>query len=104
MKNREELMAKNESYQKALKAEVDHAQDEVSKVVRNALIAGSLALAASLLQKAFFSDADEKTVFKPIQSQGAFLTDEVTERATIELLKLASNKLETFLQELPNED
>lgn len=104
MKNREELLAKNEAYQKALKAEVDHAQGEVSKIVRNALIAGSLAVVASLLQKAFFSDDDQKTNFKPIQTNGAFLTDEVTEKATVALLKLASTKLEAFLQGLSDED
>lgn len=98
--NRQELQEKNESYQAELKSEVEHAQVEVMKIIRNALIAGGLALTANLLQKAFFRDEEERVSFKAIKYKNDYLTDEVTERATVEALKIASTRLERFLEEV----
>jgi len=97
-KNREELLAKNESYQAELKQEMDQAQAELIRIARNALIAGSLAFAANLLQRAFFSDDKKKKKFKQVKKTNDFLSEEVTEKASVEALKLASKRLESFLE------
>ena len=102
MTNREEIKAKHESYQKELSAEVGNAKEEIGKIARNALIAGALAVTANLLQKAFFKDDEEKRSYKVMNEDSNYLTDEVTEKAIVELLKMASGKLEEYLEEVNN--
>lgn len=99
MKNKQALLVANESYQEDIKSEVDHAQKEVMRVLRNALVAGGLAVTASLLQKAFFND-ESQVQYKPIKTNDDFLTNELTEKATVEALKFAAKRLEEFLEEV----
>jgi hypothetical protein len=100
-KSRSELVAAHESFQAEVKSEVDHAQEEVMRIVRNALIAGSLAFVANLLQRAFFSDEDKKKKkFKELSSDTDFLKSELTEKAVLELLRVASNRLTEFLEKV----
>ncbi len=103
-KSKEALLKENASYKKELQTEVDHAQDEVLKIVRNALIAGGLALTVNLLQRAFFSENEEKKVYKSPSESSSFLTNEFTEKATLELLDFASKRLENFLAEVEKDE
>ena len=98
-KSRDILIAENESYQSELKSEVDQAQSELIRIFRNALIAGTLAFSANLLQKAFFKD-DEEKIYKPINTKDDFLASEITEKAILEGLKIASKRLEEFLADV----
>lgn len=100
MKNKAELIAKHEAYQKELRSEVDHAQSEVTKLVRNALIAGGLAVLANVLQKAFFKDEELGKRFEMPNEKPDFLTSELSEKATLEALKFASKSLSDFLDTL----
>jgi len=100
-KSRSDLIAQNESYQAEVKSEVDHAQEGVMRIVRNALIAGSLAIAANLLQRAFFSDEEkEHKKYKELNNDKAFLKTELTEKAVLESLRIASNRLAEFLEKV----
>lgn len=100
MKNKAELLAKNEAFQKELKSEVDHAQSEVTKLVRNALIAGGLAVLANVLQKAFFKEETLGKRFEMPSEKPDFLTSEISEKATLQALTYASKSLSAFLESL----
>ncbi len=98
MKSREELIKENEAYRADLTKGVDDVQEEISRVIKKALVAGGIALTISLVRNAFFVKDKKKKKFKGVENNGSFLTNEVTDMAILELLKFTKSQLTQILE------
>ena len=101
---KEELIKANKAYRADLTREVDDAQEEIIRLAKKTLVAGSIALAISAIRNAFFVKGKKKNQYKSVEDHRSFLSKEVSELIILEMLKLTKVQLRKFLEKQSNEN
>ena len=101
---KEELIKANKAYRADLTREVDDAQEEIIRLAKKALVAGSIALVISAIRNAFFVKGKKKNQYKSVEDHRSFLSKEVSELIILEMLKLTKVQLRKFLEKQSNEN